>query len=175
VADQLVLVNGLPGSGKTKLAVELADNLRGTLLSKDQIKEALAVVLSGAVPATIGVVAMQTLWALARELDETVIVESFWFRPRDLDFARDGIRRSMASRAVEIWCDVPTSTARTRYSSRRRGALHDDARRLTTDWAQWADHAAPLAITPVIRVDTTRPVLIAEVSRRVRQQFDTPE
>jgi predicted kinase len=37
-----VLVNGLPGAGKTTLAKPLADELGLPLLSKDRIKETLA-------------------------------------------------------------------------------------------------------------------------------------
>jgi predicted kinase len=172
VVDQLVLVNGLPGSGKSTLALALADDLRGCLLSKDQVKEALAVVLSGWTPSSLGAVAMDTIWALAQGIDGIAIVDSFWFKPRDINFAYEGIARSRASSAVEIWCDVPSSTARERYSSRVREPFHDDAGRLASEWAHWAERAAPLAITPVIRVDTTGPVPIFDISKRVRQHFD---
>jgi predicted kinase len=37
----IVLMAGLPGSGKTTLARELADHLSGTMLSKDEIRHAL--------------------------------------------------------------------------------------------------------------------------------------
>ena len=43
VVDRLVLVNGLPGAGKTTLATALAGALPATLVSKDAIKEALAI------------------------------------------------------------------------------------------------------------------------------------
>ncbi len=40
--ERVILINGLPGSGKTTLAGALSRQLNTALLSKDQIKEALA-------------------------------------------------------------------------------------------------------------------------------------
>jgi predicted kinase len=45
MAGALVLVNGLPDSGKTTLASGLAAPLGAVLLSKDAVKEALAELL----------------------------------------------------------------------------------------------------------------------------------
>ena len=36
------------------------------------------------------------------------------------------------------------------------------------DWPEWVARAQPLALTPVLRVDTTRPVDHAELVRAVR-------
>jgi len=90
MASRVVLVNGLPGSGKTTLAEALAAALAAPLLSKD--KEALAGTLppQGATP-ELGGIAMDTLWALARATAGMVVLESYWFRPRDLTFAEAGL------------------------------------------------------------------------------------
>ncbi len=101
---------------------------------------------------------MDTLWALARATAGMVVLESYWFRPRDLTFAEAGLRGLGAARVVEIWCDVPSGLARSRYARRARHTLHHDARRLAEDWDRWAAQAEPLALTPVIRVDTSHPV-----------------
>lgn len=171
VANQLVLVNGLPGSGKTTLAVSLAEVLDACLLSKDQIKEALAAILGAHVPASLGAVAMDAIWSLAGDIDGVTVVDSFWFRPRDIRFTREGIARSRATAVLEIWCQVPAEIARARYSARVRDAMHDDGRRLAADWASWSQHAQPLAVSPVIEVNTATPVAIANVADHVRQHF----
>jgi hypothetical protein len=88
VATALVLVNGLPGAGKTTLAAGLAGELGAVLLSKDAVKEALATVLPDSVVVPdLGVVAIESVWNLAARLPGVVVVESWWFRPRDLRFA----------------------------------------------------------------------------------------
>jgi AAA domain len=78
-------VNGLPGSGKTTLAVALAATLGAQLLSKDAVKEAIAANLeTPPMAGLLGAIAMDTVWALASAIPATVVIESWWFRPRDL-------------------------------------------------------------------------------------------
>lgn len=169
VAAGVVVVNGLPGAGKTTLATALAAELGAVLLSKDAVKEALATVLpASAVVPDLGVVAIEAVWSLARRLPGVVVVESWWFRSRDLRFAEVELRSVGADRAVEIWCDVPAEVARERYATRVRSPLHDDARRLARDWDEWAAGAEPLALTPVLRVDTSRPVDLLPLAAAVR-------
>ncbi|WP_147915648.1 AAA family ATPase [Ruania zhangjianzhongii] len=173
MADSLVLINGMPGSGKTTLAGPLAVDLGAQLLSKDGVKEALAdmlVATTWAVP-QLGAIAMDTTWALAGAASGTVVIESFWFRPRDLRFAEEGIRTAGARSVVEVWCDVPVELARTRYARRTRHAVHEDDRRLTLDWETWAEQAEPLALGPVMRVDTREPIDLHSLVRAVQAQL----
>lgn len=164
----LVLVNGLPGSGKSTLGAALAKALRAEFLSKDTVKEALAGCLTDTGGASeLGGIAMDAVWALARAAPRDVIVDSWWFRPRDLRFAQAGIEKVAPRRLVEIWCDTPTEVARARYAGRRRAALYQDARRLTEDWDRWAAEATPLGLGPVLVVDTVRPVDCAGLAREI--------
>ncbi len=167
MARDVVMVNGLPGSGKSSLGPRLAVALGAAYLAKDRIKEALSDAVVTEVPG-LGAIAMDTVWALAASLPGTVVVDSWWFRPRDLADARDGLARTGATGTVEVWCDVPADVARARYVARRRPAVHRDTERLATEWAGWAAEAEPLGLGPVIRVDTTRPVDAAALGVRVR-------
>ncbi|MFI1460308.1 AAA family ATPase [Nocardia carnea] len=155
----LVLVNGLPGSGKSTLGRSLARTLNAQFLSKDVVKEALAACLDDATNLhALGGIAMDTVWALANATPGTVVIDSWWFKPRDLHFARSGIQNTGASHAVEIWCDVPTDIAKARYAARNRPAIYHDEQRLADDWDTWAENAAPLGLTATLVVDTTSPV-----------------
>jgi predicted kinase len=89
VAEFLVLVNGLPGSGKTTLARRLSAALGIPLISKDAIKETL----TDLAPARAGIVASERMWDLAAEANGMVVLESWWFRPRDLGFVENGLVR----------------------------------------------------------------------------------
>jgi predicted kinase len=167
VARDLVMVNGLPGSGKSTLGSRLADALGATFLSKDRVKEALADAVVTEVP-QLGAVAMNTAYALAGSLDGMVVLDSWWFRPRDLEYARLGLERSGATASAEVWCEVPPSVARTRFLARRRPSYYQDAERLANEWPRWAAEAEPLALGPVIRVDTTGPVDLGDLCAQVK-------
>ena len=167
MARDVVMVNGLPGSGKSSLAPPLAVELGAACLGKDRIKEALADAVVTEVPG-LGAVAMETVWNLSAEVSGMVVVDSWWLRPRDLEQARAGLGRSGAKATVEVWCDVPAELARARYVARRRHAVHTDAEKLATEWAGWARAAEPLALGPVIRVDTAATVDIRALGDRIR-------
>jgi predicted kinase len=167
MADHLVLVNGLPGSGKTTLAVELARALPAPLISKDAIKEAVADAVTAAPADSLGPAVAEMMWTLAAAMSGTVLLESWWFKPRDLPFVTAGRRRCGMPLVVELWCDVPPALARDRYAARRRHQIHDDERRLADSWPRWAAAAEPLGIGRTLLVSTDRPVDIANVARRV--------
>lgn len=165
----LVLINGLPGSGKTTLGHRLAGILGAAFLSKDTIKEALwASSGNDWHERTLGGPAMDVAWALAQAAPASVVIDSWWFKPRDLAFAQAGVDKVGADRVVEIWCQVPVELARARYANRGRAALHQDDRHLLSgDWDRWAEHASPLGLAPVVFVDTTGSVDYVVLAERL--------
>lgn len=126
-----LLINGLPGSGKTAVARLLARELRLPLFSKDMIKETHAEVMGPS--AALGAAASETLWMLLAESPVGAVLESWW--PIDTrHFVVKGLSRAGAAQPVELWCDVPVATARRRYEARHpRHPIHGP---LPTD-AQW--------------------------------------
>jgi len=119
VASAVVLVNGLPGSGKTTLAVQLGVLMDLPVLAKDAVKEALADVAGPAFPGPVlGEAAMNVIWELTAAAEGAVIVDSFWYRPRDLEVARAGLHSRGAVHAVELWCQAPERIALARYAAR---------------------------------------------------------
>jgi len=170
VPTTLILVNGLPGSGKSTLAAQLGDLLPVPVLSKDAIKEAIAdaldwpVELSGA----LGAASMEMAWSLAATLAGTVVVESWWFRPRDLGHVQRALERVGSPRVVEIWCDVSPEIARTRVRERTRHRIHPDVDHLVVAWPQWSTQARPLGLGPVVTVTTGSPVNVTGLVEELR-------
>ncbi|WP_170176893.1 AAA family ATPase [Nocardia mexicana] len=170
----LVLVNGLPGSGKTTLGASLARSLNAWFLSKDAVKEALAGSLENVSDLPeLGGIAMDAVWALAARSPAAVVIDSWWFKPRDLAFARAGIERVGARHTVEVWCNLPSEVARSRYAGRQRAAIYRDQQRLVENWDHWAAHAAPLGLAPTLLVDTTRTVDPAVLAQRIQAITDS--
>jgi predicted kinase len=169
VAQRLILINGLPGSGKSTLAGRLAPALRVPLIGKDALKEAMAGAVPGVPPGALGRIAAQVMWELAAATPGVVILESWWFRPRDLAFAAEGVTRSGALSTVEIWCSVTPELALQRYRSRARHLVHEDGRRVAGDWPRWAAEAQPLGLGPVIVVETDRPVIATHLIQAITE------
>jgi predicted kinase len=163
---RLVLVNGVPGAGKTTLAAALAGALPATLVSKDAIKEALTSTVAGASPEALGAAAMEAAWTLTAAIDGTIVFDSWWFKPRDLSYAEAGIRRAGNPTVIEVWCDVPVRIARARYEARRRAGDAPDA------WTDWVARGEPLGIVPTLHVNTERPVDVERVARQVIDALD---
>lgn len=163
----LILINGLPGSGKTTLANGLALLLGAPLIAKDAIKEAVADIVAAAPGPALGMAASEMMWTLAAAMSGTVILESWWFRPRDLRFVEAGLRRCSPASVVEVWCEVPPHIAKNRYAARQRHHVHDDQRQLADGWPRWEVEAAALRVGPVVHVDTRSPVNLADVSNQI--------
>jgi predicted kinase len=152
MASAAILVNGLPASGKSTLGAKLALLLGCPFLSKDAVKESLADLTGETVPSrALGGIAMDTVWELARAVQDGVVIDSFWYSGRDDDFIRAGVARSGATRVVELWCDVPFDVAQTRYEARARHDIHDPV------FGTWAA-AQPMGFWPVVMADTSGPV-----------------
>ncbi|MGW4125271.1 AAA family ATPase [Nocardia sp. NPDC004711] len=170
----LVLVNGLPGAGKTTLGKGLSRPLGAWFLSKDAIKESLADCLENPIEVPeLGGIAMDTVWTLAKQSPVDVVIDSWWFKPRDLAFARAGIERAGARGVVEVWCDIPADVARSRYAARPRAPIYRDQQRLAENWDDWVARAAPLGVGPVLLVDTTREIDHAALASQVQALADS--
>jgi predicted kinase len=168
-----VLVNGLPGAGKTTVAMALAAELGWPCLSRDAIKERLAALNPGDPVNVVGAVAMRELWRQAATLP-AFVAEAWWFRPRDLEFALDGLEIAGVETVVEVWCDAPPELARERFESRERGPAHAILGDVDAKWAEWSAGAEPLGICPVVWVDTTIPFDLGHLRRQIAELTAEP-
>lgn len=162
-----VLVGGWPGSGKTTLATALATHLGVPLLAKDELKEALAEALGspGDVDASrrLGRAAVRGVLTLARRCPDAV-VDSTWFED-----AR-ALAETLPRPLVEVRCVVPLEVARERYLSRAAGRHPGHLDLARTERELWGAPVEPLGLGPLVEVDTSAPVDVPAVARRILAQ-----
>jgi len=174
--DGIVVVAGVPGSGKTTLARDLAPELDMPLLSKDTIKEALFDALGTgdlARSRAFGRVAHVVLYALAAEARSAVLESNFW--PGTAEGELVALRRPL----VQVYCPCPIEIAVERY--RRRATSPDrhpghlpehQSEHAIAGWTAAA--AVPLALdAPLLEVDTTTPVDAACLAAEIMRLFSS--
>ena len=164
-----VLVAGPPGSGKSTLARPLAEQLSLPLIAKDPIKEALMDVLgwpdSVQESRTLGRAAVMAMLAIASTSGGAVLESTF------SPYAYPRIA-ALPGPLIEVRCRCPAAVAQSRYRARsvtRHGGHLDLDRQPDELWND--ENSEPLGIAPVINVDTTAPVDVADLATRIRHRL----
>ena len=175
----VVFVSGAPGSGKTTLARPLAAQLGFPLFAKDTIKESLHDTLGADEPHgpdgevtlrwsnRLGGASMELLWTLARDAPRCVLEANF--RPAHAH-QRERLRElTTGGRLVEVHCACPPDEAARRFDLRgAQPGRHPVHLWRTLPPESRAEYTGPLALGPVVEVDTTRAVDVARVAAAVR-------
>lgn len=170
---RVVVVGGLPGTGKSTLAAALADPLQAVVLRTDELRAGDrgrhdAFAEGRYAPAAVSAT-YETMLHQARALlsfGESVILDASWADPSYRILARD-VAREAGADIVEFRCDVDPAVARSRLRTRQaRGA---DASEATPEVADaMAHHFAAWPEATHLRTDSPVAELVDEALRRLR-------
>jgi predicted kinase len=159
---RVILVNGVPASGKSTVARAVSKAGNWPLLTLDTVKEALFAHLGTGdreYNRLLGRASYQAMFDLAADFPGAMtVVMDAWFGFQPADVLAAHLKRAGAA-ALQIWCHAPPAIIGERYRARaaQRSGGHlglDYVPELTA----LAERAAPLAGYPACRIDTTAPV-----------------
>lgn len=172
----VVVVSGLPASGKSTLARQIAPLLDLPVIDKDDLLEA-------SFPS--GEVSSDQRFRLSREADATLrrlvrgslgaVVASHWRRPElSTSSGTPTEWLSLLPQVVEVYCACDPHTAAERFVNRRRHPGHGDqpdAFVEILEQLQAICSLGPLHIGPTVTVATDRPVDPAGVVDQILTLF----
>jgi uncharacterized protein len=181
-AVTLVLIGGMPGTGKSLLAGTLADRLGCTVLSSDRIRKELASLPPGSpAPAPFGTGIYASSWTrrtynelLRRagellELGESVIIDASWMA-REHREAAAAVAERVTADLVQLHCAAPPGLTAQRMHDRTPGASDADpaiAARMAAAQDPW-----PEAIT-IDTSGTGSSGSLSEPARPVQRALET--
>ncbi|MET3927398.1 ROK family protein [Devosia sp. 2618] len=171
-----ILVNGVPASGKSRVAHALSERTGWPLLTLDTIKNPFLEVIEGVdrpFNRTLGKASYKAIWSLVADAPAgtTVIVDAwFGFQPREV--LDDYLAMAGVTETLELWCHAPPNTIVDRYAARLGDRLpgHPGAAYLP-ELGDLAARATPLDRGPTRRIDTTEPTDFGTVSAWIAENW----
>jgi glucokinase len=160
-AKRVVLVNGVPASGKSTVAHALSSALGWTHLALDTVKQPFLEELPPGdrlFNRTLGRASYRALFDLMRDAPAgSGFVLDAWFGFQPLDRLTQGLASAEIGRVAEIWCGAPPEEIGRRYAARVpfRGPGHPGLD-YVPELVELAAAAKPTGLAPVRVVDTTQ-------------------
>jgi glucokinase len=159
----VVLVNGVPGSGKSTVANAVAGARGWPLLALDTVKEAFFAHLGTGdrdYNRLLGKASYQAIFALVGDFPDgaTAVVDA-WFGFQPPEVLHELLAQAGVGKVAEVWCHAPPAIIGERYRARlgRRHAGHLGESYIP-ELIELAGRARPLGSFPVIELDTTSPL-----------------
>ncbi len=167
---RMVMVNGVPASGKSTVARALADATGWPVLTLDTIKNPFLSVLPPGdrlFNRTLGQASYAAIFDLIADAPpgSAIIVDAwFGFQPREV--LEQGLATAGVTELAEIWCYAPPDVIGARYATRSvlRPKGHPGAD-YVPELIALAQNAAPTGLAPCHDVDTTQPLNLSALTQ----------
>lgn len=165
----VILVNGVPASGKSTVARALAHHFDLPYLSLDGIKEPFMARLDNInreLNRQLGYAAYQAIWSMVAQAPlRCIYVIDAWFGFQSREQLRQYLREAGVTQILEVWNQISGELAAERYAARtgQRPKGHPGAEYLP-ELRALADRAMPMALGPVLRIEQAQPLDIDRVN-----------
>ncbi|MFJ3003112.1 AAA family ATPase [Serratia liquefaciens] len=164
----VILVNGVPASGKSTVARVLAHHFDLPYLSLDGIKEPFMARLDNInreLNRQLGYAAYQAIWSMVAQAPlRCIYVIDAWFGFQSREQLRQYLREAGVTQVLEVWNQISGELAAERYAARtgQRPKGHPGAEYLP-ELRALADRVMPMALGPVLRIEQAQPLDIDRV------------
>lgn len=160
---RVLLVNGIPASGKSRLSHMISQRTGWPVLALDTIKNPFLEHIDGVdrlLNRTLGKASYQAIFSIIGDAPRgsTFIVDA-WFGFQPLSLLEAHIASAGVAGVAEIWCHAPGEVLAERYAARLKDRLpgHPGADYIP-ELVELAKRAAPTKLGPVLDIDTSRPI-----------------
>jgi glucokinase len=171
---RLLMVNGVPASGKSSLAHGLSERTGWPVLALDTVKTPFLELIEGvdrAFNRTLGRASYKSIFSIIQDAPEgTTFIVDAWFGFQPISVLREHVDTADITSVAELWCHAPPEVVAQRYTDRasHRVAGHPGAS-YVLELIELAKRAQPSHLGPVLDVDTTAPQEIAAIASWVER------
>ncbi|MFH0255816.1 AAA family ATPase [Vibrio rumoiensis] len=176
----VILVNGVPASGKSSVAHNVANHFNLTYLSIDTIKEPFMATVEDynrEINRELGKAAYKVIWDIIKQApnNHTFVIDAwFGFQPREILI--NYLNYSGVETVIEVWNNISGLTAAQRYENRipYRSDKHPKHEYLP-ELICLADRAKPMNIGDVIIVDQDKPIEMSALFTNIDNLLCSPQ
>lgn len=160
---RLVMVNGVPASGKSGVARALSDALGWPLLILDTVKTPFLQELAPVdrlMNRTLGRASYNAIFDLIRDAPGgSTFVMDAWFGFQPAEVLTAGLERAGVTDLAELWCHAPPQIIGQRYAARVASRMPGHpGLDYVPELIALAERAAPTGRGPLLNIDTTLPL-----------------
>jgi glucokinase len=167
-AKRVVLVNGVPASGKSRVARALAAETGWPVLTLDTIKEPFLQALQPVdrpFNRKLGQSAYQAIFGLLADAPGGTFILDAWFGFQPAAVLTEGLERAGVGAVVEVWCAAPPEEIGRRYAARVAGRTPGHpGLDYVPELVELAARAQPEGTRPTLRVGTDGQVDAAAIA-----------
>ncbi|MCE6075885.1 ROK family protein [Agrobacterium vitis] len=159
---RLVMVNGVPASGKSAISHKLAGETGWQVLSLDAIKDPFLELIADVdrpFNRILGRASYKSIFSIIRNAAPgTTFIVDAWFGFQPADVLKEHIAMAGITQIIELWCHAPAETIGERYRSRLENRLpgHPGASYIP-ELIELAQNAKPIGLGPVLDINTIQP------------------